>query len=166
MANEMFLRTIDFDVSRLTQSQRDHLAKMSKAELASHKSKIAEQHAKEVPLGPYPWKTKTSGWVKAWFTEDAQLEYRYQNWGKGLTVSVEVSKASGTVSVLCRSEVFDDATGTLQLQEDPWRQQITVARAKDIIRNNSANWPKYVEYMQTYGNVNEDSFVRTHDPTV
>ena len=93
---------------------------MSKEQLAEHMVKVKEQFGKPVPLGPYPWKTKTCGWVKAWFAKDVNLRYHYTDWGKGLTVDVKPVKSSGTVTVLCRSEYFNDKTGGLSLQEEPW----------------------------------------------
>ena len=113
---------------------------MSKEQLAEHMVKVKQQYAKPVPFGPYPWKTKTCGWVKAWFTNDVNLKYVYTDWGKGLTVDVQAVKPSGTVTVLCRSEYFNDKTGALSMQEKPWRQQITVSRAKTLIRHNEENW--------------------------
>ena len=92
---------------------------MSKEELEEHMAKVKQQKEKPVPLGPYPWKTKTCGWVQAWFTKDVDLRYHYTDWGKGLTVEVNAVKPSGTVSVLCRSEYFNDKTGALTLQEQP-----------------------------------------------
>ena len=154
MANAKRVRTIDWSLGsvygHINQAQRDKVKAMSKEQLAEHKAKVKEQCNKPAPLGPHPWKTKTCGWVQAWFTKDVDLRYHYTDWGKGLTVEVNAVKPSGTVSVLCRSEYFNDKTGALALQENPWRQQITVNRALTLIRHNEENWAEYVTWVQGY----------------
>ena len=77
------------------------------------------------------------------------MKYVFYDWAKGLSIRViPVNKESGTVTVKCRSEVFDDASGHLTLQQDPWSQRITVSRVKEIIVNEEVNWIKYVESLR------------------
>ena len=128
----------------------DHLVHV-RGLVTAHKAEVVKQHETAVPLGPYPWHTKGSGWVQLWFTDDAELKYVFYDWAKGLSIRViPVNKESGTVTVKCRSEVFDDASGHLTLQQDPWSQRITVSRAKEIILNEQVNWPIYVESVKVY----------------
>ena len=140
MANAKSFCTIPFNVGPITEAQNEKLKAMTPKERAAHKAEVVKQHKTAVPLGPYPWHTKGSGWVQLWFTDDAELKYVFYDWAKGLSIRViPVNKESGTVTVKCRSEVFDDASGHLTLQQDPWSQRITVSRAKEIILNEQAN---------------------------
>ena len=125
MTNEHKYTTIPFDIGFLSKQRKAELKALPDDELAQHKEKIGEQHEQKVPLGPYPWKTKSSGWVQVWFTPDSDINYVYIDWGMALSIKIEVKKKSGTVSVLGRSEVFDDVKCCMVLQEIPWRQQIS-----------------------------------------
>ena len=54
------------------------------------------------------------------------------------------------VSLWGRSEIFDNESGCIRLQEDAWRMSITVKKVKQIIENEETNWPKYAESMCKY----------------
>ena len=65
---------------------------------------------------------------------------------KSLTVDVESIKKNDKVSLWDRSEIFDNESGCIRLQQDTWSMSITVEKTKQIIENEETNWPKYAEY--------------------
>ena len=132
-------------------------------------AKLEEQKNSTVPLGPYPYFIRSTGWVQIWFTEDAKLSYKFMHsLPKSLTVDVESIKKNGKVSLWGRSEIFDNESGCFRLQEDVWRMSITVEKAKEIIENEETNCPKYAESMCKYetkmwANLTCKNYLRRHE---
>jgi hypothetical protein len=123
--------TIPFHLGPISEERKTELQTMSSAERAQHKLDLAMQKKCTVPDGPYPFCVRGSGWVQLWFSrEDCDLQYCYHGWETGLDIQVKSKKASGTITAFGRSEVFDQETGCLSLQEDQWRKQIT---GKDFV---------------------------------
>ena len=92
------------------------------------KDRVLATIGQKVPLGPYPWNWKGTGWVQLTFVE-ADIKLAYHHYGgfcKGITVGVEAVKAKKvpTVTVTGLSEYFDEVEGKMKLQEEGWRAQV------------------------------------------
>ena len=143
--------TIPYFIGPIPDEKLQTLYAMSEKQRGVFFAKLEEQKNSTVPLGSYPYFIRSTGWVQIWFTEDAKLSYEFMySLPKSLTVVVESIKKNGKVSLWGRSEIFDNESGGIRLQENAWRMSITVEKAKEIIVNEETNWPKYVESLRKY----------------
>ena len=143
--------TIPYFIGPIPEEKLQTLYNMSTKQRGVFFAKLEEQKNSAVPMGPYPYFIRSTGWVQIWFTEDAKLSYKYMYMmPKSLTVDVESIKKNGKVSLWGRSEIFDNEYGCIRLQENAWRMSITVEKAKEIIVNEETNWPKYAESLRKY----------------
>ena len=139
--------TIKLPIGPLSPDRQAAYDALSPEEKREHKKKVDMQVNKQVPLGPYPCLWKGCGWVKLWFHDDCVLRYTFYKQGIGLDIAIESKRASGTVTMLGRSEVYDAKTGSLKLQPDFWKKQVSVTKAKQIVRQEKKNWPLYIQAM-------------------
>ena len=108
--------TIPYFIGPIPDEKLQTLYAMSEKQRGDFFAKLEEQKNSTVPLGPCPYFTRSTGWVKIWFTEDAKLIYQYMYmWSKSLTVDVESINENGKVTVWGRSEIFDNESGCIRL---------------------------------------------------
>ena len=109
---------------------------LNHAERQAFKATLDYRVRETVPLGPYPCKFSSVGWCQIELQPDT-CEARYIICGmyKGIDVKVESKQANGKVAVWGRSEFYVPQERCMKLQpaNEGWRQQITCARARQII---------------------------------
>ena len=123
---------------------------LNHAERQAFKATLDYRVRETVPLGPYPCKFSSVGWCQIELQPDT-CEARYIICGmyKGIDVKVESKQANGKVAVWGRSEFYVPQERCMKLQpaNEGWRQQITCARARQIILAAETNWLRYKESM-------------------
>ena len=88
--------TIPYFIGPIPEEKLQTLYAMSEKQRGAFFVKLEEPKNSAVPMGTYPYFTRSTGWVKIWFTEDAKLSYEFMySLSKSLTVDVESIKKNG-----------------------------------------------------------------------
>ena len=135
--------TIGFHVGRISQAQRSVIDNFSADQRKEHRDLLRKRVAEPVPLGPYPWYWKGHGWVQITFDAGQDIKFCYQGVFHPFGVNVVVKSPNGYIVVFGKSESFDEKTGKLCLQDQPWKGRVTCAQAETLLRGEKANWCKY-----------------------
>ena len=112
----------------------------------------------KVPLGPYPFKSRSAGWTMLHFDQPGtdlryapaegssnRLDVGFFNSSTGKT-----AEKTAKIKTTLRQQIVDKKTGELVESNATWVKELTIEQAHSIIANETKNWVKYKASFKKY----------------
>ena len=106
----------------------------------------------DVPPGPYPFKSKTAGWLLAFF-EDEETKPYYKKAGAS-NLDIDFPK-DGKVKLVLQQEIYDPDRKEVFKNPQKWEHEATREKAYSILANEKKNWALYKKSLSEYVNKKE-----------
>jgi len=138
------------DFGHICTSYRTELSKWSVKMLEERRDKLRALHGQKIPNGPYPYNHPEIGWTRLFFTEPAQLVYKWEKKEGKLSLDVcygpmaKKPKHKGVYEISLNVEHFNPKTGKMHDRTRPRRKMfVRMEVLYDILDNEEYYWSVY-----------------------